>query len=140
MVALKTSPPPFAEGGRPGSTPALFKALITEHQFCLFCGAVAEPSAVGPQGSLQWKLDGRRPKGDSGGDDSFIKFWHQSAGGEAEPPDRRGPGFGPGGWGGRAVQQQAMQAADQYSGARPRSGERASSAARCEREQSEERQ
>lgn len=96
------------EGCRPGSTPALFQALMTEHQFCLFCGALAEPPAAAAEGSLHYRLDSSHNRlDDAMGDGSFIKFWHQAPDKPArsKPP----PGVGPAGWGGSGSQTSGSQ-------------------------------
>ena len=105
------------EAAAPGSTPAIFKSLLKEHQFCLFCGAASTPGSGSPIQRLRppsgFRVDDEAELVLNGGA-GFVKFWYgkgvagyggrsgaQASG--APPPvptGRRAPGAGPAGWGG----------------------------------------
>ena len=102
------------EAASPGSTPAIFKSLLGEHDFCLFCGSKthAGDKDVGNRKVGNWRTDEEAELVLNGGA-GFVKFWYgkgtpgyggRSGGMPRErsttPSGHRAPGAGPGGWGG----------------------------------------
>ena len=103
------------ETAMPGSTPAIFKSLLGEHDFCLFCGsktAAGESKDAGKLTGANWRTDDEAELVLNGGA-GFVKFWYgkgtPGAGGRSggmprdrasTPSGHRAPGAGPGGWGG----------------------------------------